>query len=79
MSPILISRDSSMKCNTSYLAGFLVLATSLSIAEQKKTRDQMVLDDRQTLQDDESWIYNDLPKALDIASRTKKPLLLVFR
>jgi hypothetical protein len=68
-----------MKRQTSYFAGLLVLTASFSFAEQKKTRDQMVREDRQTFQNDQSWIYNDLPKALEIASRTKKPLLLVFR
>ncbi|MDP6115635.1 MAG: hypothetical protein QGG53_27555 [Planctomycetota bacterium] len=68
-----------MKHHRAYFAGLLVLATSLSFAEKKKTRDQMVREDRQTLQSDQSWIYNDLPRAIEIASKTKKPLLIVFR
>ena len=53
---------------------------SLSVgAEGKKTRDEMVLEDRDVLEKSEEWIYNDLEKAKEAARAAKKPMLIVFR
>ena len=41
----------------------LAMAGSLGAAEPKKTRDEMVHDDRAALAESEAWIYNDLEKA----------------
>lgn len=64
------------------LLPILVLALfipSISSAAPKKTRDQQVIEDRDTLQKNDAWIYNDLGAAREVASAAKKPLLIVFR
>lgn len=48
-------------------------------AEGKKTRDEMVIDDRDELKDNDTWIYNDLDRAREAAAASGKPLLVVFR
>ena len=50
-----------------------------SAEEKKKTRDEMVLDDRAALKDSEAWIYNDLEKGYAEARATGKPLMIVHR
>ena len=57
----------------------LAMAGSLGAAEPKKTRDEMVHDDRAALAESEAWIYNDLEKAFGEAEITKKPLMVVHR
>ncbi len=47
--------------------------------EPKKTRDEMVLDDRSSLLADDHWIYNDLEKGFAEARSTGKPLMVVYR
>lgn len=62
------------------LLGMVCALTSGIAAEpQKKTRDEMVLDDRAALSDSEGWIYNDLETAFAEAERTKKPLMVIHR
>ncbi len=58
---------------------FIASAACLHGAEPKKTRDQMVLEDRDALEKSVAWIYNDLKKAFAEAERSKKPLLVVHR
>lgn len=45
----------------------------------KKTRDEMVLDDRAALSGSAHWIYNDLDEAFTAAKRAGKPLMVVHR
>jgi hypothetical protein len=47
--------------------------------EKKKTRDQMVRDDRERVTADGFWIYNDLPKAFEQAKSSGKPIVVVLR
>jgi hypothetical protein len=47
--------------------------------EKKKTRDQMVRDDRDRVAADGFWIYNDLPSALEQAKSSGKPIVVVLR
>lgn len=62
---------------------FLTLSLLLLAApvqgQQKKTRDQKVLEDRQKVTSEGFWIYNDLNSALTKARDTGKPLLVVLR
>ena len=48
-------------------------------ADVKKTRDEQVVDDRAELQDNDTWIYNDLTKASEAAEAAGKPMMIVFR
>ena len=61
--------------------GVVLSVASLSIAAEpkKKTRDEMVIEDREALLDNEAWIYNDLEKAFAEAERQKKPLMVIHR
>ena len=56
----------------------LIAATSVS-AQEKKTRDQKVREDRQKVTSEGFWIYNDLPRAFAVAKETDKPMLVVLR
>jgi hypothetical protein len=49
---------------------------ALALAQE---REQKVRDDRKTVEEDGYWIYNDLPKALDEAKKSGKPLLVTIR
>ncbi|MFN9160543.1 MAG: peptidase, partial [Planctomyces sp.] len=60
----------------------LLLATLLCSpihAQQKKTRDQKVREDREKVTTDGFWIYNDLETGFRTARQTGKPLLVVLR
>jgi len=57
---------------------FLIAVSSVS-AQQKKTRDQKVHEDRQKVTSEGFWIYNDLPRAFEVAKQTGKPMLVVLR
>jgi hypothetical protein len=48
-------------------------------AEEKKDRDTLVRDDLSEMRDSDLWIYNDVEKGFDLARKTSKPLLIVFR
>ncbi|MCG8602405.1 MAG: hypothetical protein MI807_19830 [Verrucomicrobiales bacterium] len=52
---------------------------SLQSADGKKTRDEMVIEDRDELQNSDTWIYNDLEKAKEAAAASGKPMMIVFR
>lgn len=55
-------------------------AMNVATAEEKhKTRDQLVIEDREKVTADGFWIYNDLPAGFAEAKRTGKPLLVGFR
>lgn len=47
--------------------------------EKKKTRDEMVHDDRDALAKNEHWIYNDLDTAFAEARGSGRPLMVVHR
>ena len=50
------------------------------IAEEKrKTRDEMVHDDRSAFGKSEHWIYNDLEKGFAEAKQSGKPMIVVHR
>lgn len=56
-----------------------VLTPSMASGQAKPTRDEKVRSDKSDVLDDGYWIYNDLPKAIDTAKRSDKPLMVVFR
>ncbi len=53
--------------------------SSVAVAQPKLTREQQVQKDKQDFLRNDAWIYDDLDAAIDEASRTKRPLVLVFR
>ena len=57
----------------------LAMAGSLGAAEPKKTRDEMVHDDRAALAESAAWVYNDLKKGFAEAEKMKKPLMVIHR
>ena len=63
------------------VSGFVLAALALAptVAQERKTRDMLVREDRANVEGDGFWIYNDLPAALGKAKETGKPLLVVFR
>ena len=67
-----------MTRNASVLAGVLLVAAVPLLAEQED-RDARVRNDREQIQLDPSWLYDDFDEALAIASKENKPLLVVFR
>ena len=64
-----------MKKNV-YTLLLLLFAGSAGLAQ---TRDEQVRSDKQKLEDNDKWIYNDLEKGIEAARAEKKPLLIVFR
>jgi hypothetical protein len=67
---------------TSVLAALTVFglaAASSPAAEEKRTRDEQVQDDRKELESRTDWLYNDLDAGFAEAKRSKKPLMIVFR
>ena len=58
----------------------VVLLTSVSVAaQQNKTRDQMVREDREKVTTKGFWIYNDFEAATEKAKQSEKPILVVLR
>ncbi len=57
---------------------FLIVVSSVS-AQEKKTRDQKVREDREKVTSEGFWLYNDLPRAFEVAKQTGKPMLVVLR
>ena len=57
-------------------AGLLLTTWAATAAEDRRER---VLKDRAEFQTRSDWVYNDLPKGIEEAKRTGKPLLVVFR
>ncbi len=56
--------------------GTLVSAATPAEAQDRRTK---VLNDRAQVEADGYWIYNDLPRGIEEAKKTGKPLLVVFR
>lgn len=48
-------------------------------AQEKKTREQQVREDRQRVEAEGFWIYNDLQRGYEEARKTGKPMLVVLR
>lgn len=67
-----------MRCRILFtLMAFLI---TLSFAEgQPSAREKKVRDDKQKIETDGFWIYNDLPKAFAEAKATGKPLIVTLR
>ena len=61
---------------TTLLLALLAWMPVVAIAQDRDTK---VHNDRSNSESDGYWIYNDLPKALEAARKSKKPLLIVFR
>jgi len=60
-----------------FLAVFtLSIRQSAFGADERTTK---VLNDRTEVQAEGHWIYNDLPKGFEEATRTGRPMLVVFR
>ena len=57
----------------------IVLITSLTATTLAQTREQTVRNDRQRVEAEGFWIYNDLPRAFEEAKRTGKPIVVVLR
>ncbi len=58
---------------------FVAAALAGSALAQPKNREQQVRSDRQKVEADGFWIYNDLPRAFAEAKTTGKPLLVILR
>ena len=48
-------------------------------ANAQNARDTAVRQDKATLADDETWLYDDLERAIEVAEKTNRPLMIVFR
>ncbi len=58
----------------------VVLAAGAALAQEKKVdRETKVRDDKARVAAMDSWIYDDLPRGIEEAKKTGKPLLVVFR
>jgi hypothetical protein len=69
-----------MKRRICLFCGLLLLVTTAEVSGQPApTRDELVRRDLSNVSADSTWIYNDLPKAFDLARALGKPLLVVFR
>ena len=64
---------------TLLLAAVAFFGTGALAAEEKKDRDTLVRDDLSEMRDSDLWIYNDVEKGFELARKTSKPLLIVFR
>jgi len=65
-----------MKLTRVLTACAIVLAATAALAQDRETK---VRDDRRRLEADESWVYNDLEQAIEIARGENKPLLVAVR
>lgn len=77
--PIFFLKVPSMLRSILLLALIPVIACVPAIAQEKKTRDQMVREDREKVTTEGFWIYNDLARAFEVAKESGKPLLVVLR
>src|SRR5215213_43759 len=60
-------------------AAAVLLAFCPTVHAQPQSRDQKVRADKQKVEADGFWVYNDLPKAVAEARSSGKPLLVVLR
>ena len=49
------------------------------IKAQEKTRDELVLDDRARMLNNQDWVYDEFEEARTIAEKQGKPLMVVLR
>ena len=76
--PILSERrEVAVNCRMLVLPALLLLCAATAHAQNQ--RDIAVRQDRQKLDDDESWFYDDLETALAAAAKANRPLMVVFR
>lgn len=69
-----------MKTNPSaLLAGLLALGLATPVVGQPLTREEKVARDREQVEAEGFWIYNDLQRGFSDAKQTGKPLLVVLR
>jgi len=66
----------SLQVVTLVIVGFIALSLQ---AQEKKTREQKVTEDRQRVEAEGFWIYNDLQRGYDEARKSGKPILVVLR
>lgn len=64
---------------TRSLAAVAVLLSALGTAPAQNAREKKVREDKQRIEAERFWIYNDLPRGFAEARRTGKPLLVVLR
>jgi len=64
---------------TLLLSASALFCSGALAAEEKKDRDTLVRDDLSEMQDSDLWIYNDVEKGFELARKTSRPLLIVFR
>ncbi|MDE0739771.1 MAG: hypothetical protein OSB83_11200 [Planctomycetota bacterium] len=64
---------------TVMVAAAWALPHPASQADEKKDRDTQVRDDLSEMRSSDLWIYNDVEKGFELARKTSKPLLIVFR
>lgn len=57
----------------------VLLLSGLSATGAPKSRDQQVIEDRDDLEKNQDWIYNDLKLAELEAGEKGKPMMIVFR
>lgn len=57
----------------------LLILTATSSSAQNKTREEKVREDRQRVESEGFWIYNDLPRAFSKARANGRPILVVLR
>lgn len=60
-------------------AAALFLAVAVSQSQAAEDRRERVLNDRKDVEAGGGWIYNDLRRAMEVAARSGKPLLVVLR
>lgn len=67
--------------NKSLWCGLLLslIGANIAPAQEKLSREQKVLKDREHFQSDSSWIYNDFAAAMAEAKKRDKPILAVMR
>ena len=61
------------------LLAAIVIVLVVPILATAQTRDEKVRNDRDRVENDDNWIYSDLPLGLRVAKNEGKPLLVVFR
>ncbi len=61
------------------ILGTLLLAMSVTAEEPKKTREQMVREDREKVEKTGYWIYNDMVQGFTEAKQSGKPMLVILR
>ena len=64
----------------SIVAAFALLLAAAALAQEKREdREAKVRADKERVEGDARWIYADLPRGIEEAKKSGKPLLVVFR